>query len=284
MNRFLPLVSFVVIQLSTVLWAQAPPPQEPMPEVLVALTFDDGPHGLAPEDEQNQTSMIRKILSENGASGTFFVETSRIKGKTGAANLKAMKDGGHEVAIHGVHPEKHHLSYALTEEFADKLKKIKKLIKDAIGIEPKLIRPPGGEATLAKDLARGFVDSAAINGVGEKKEVEVPKSVNDAGITQAEKDEGLTDYLGDGTSGAESWSAQVQVNFDDAEKAVLKKMDEAKSTGKLQRAIILMHDVGSTSVVVRAGLADYIKKLKKAAEDKKVRLHFLKMSDVIVPR
>lgn len=287
LNRCLVLSFALGLMNSMPLIAEEPPPQEVMPEVKVALTFDDGPVGVKPGDPLDITGDIRKIVEKHGAHATFFVEHSRIGGKLkdiGAAQLKEMDKGGHEVAIHGAHPVTHHLSYALTDDLADKFNKMKDLVKAAIGKVPVLVRPPGGEKTLEDNFKAGKVTSPLVGG---PKDIDKKWTLDD--VKKAESAAGLKSYLDDGTNGKESWLTQVE-SFDEtknpkpfaaAEAAVSKRMDEAKAAKKVTRVIILMHDVGGSAKTVKAGLDDFLTSLEKLAADKKVLLHFYTMSQVI---
>lgn len=246
------------------------------PLVKVALTFDDGPVAVGLGDENDRTGRIRAILAANDAKGTFFVEHSRIKSKAGKVQLKAAGDAGHEIGLHGAHPAIHHLSYALTEELAEKMERMKEIINEATGKDPLYVRPPGGESTLADHLEAGEVPESS-KAIGGPKPV--PDGVTAESIAAAITSNGLEDYLGDGTTGANSWLEEfTEASYDAAVDAVSKKMDEAKAENKMKRAIILLHDIRKFDEV---NLDAFIKKLKEIAEKKDVAIEFNTLSKVI---
>lgn len=106
----------------------------------IAFTFDDGP---APK-ENPRTKRILDTLKQNKINATFFVEHKNILDEYRQELLKRMVKEGHNIGIHGVDPGKHHLSHQDTPEFKDKLKAMKKLIKEKTEIIPVFIRPPYG--------------------------------------------------------------------------------------------------------------------------------------------
>jgi peptidoglycan-N-acetylglucosamine deacetylase len=99
----------------------------------VALTFDDGPH---PEG----TPAVLEILAQRGARATFFVVGEQVVKRPQL--LARMLDAGHEVALHGY---RHRLQPRLSmRELAEDIRRGTAAIEDAIGLTPRLHRPPYG--------------------------------------------------------------------------------------------------------------------------------------------
>lgn len=99
---------------------------------IIALTFDDGPN--------YNTSKIIDILNKYNVHATFFVLGSRIKGNENILNK--MKDSGMEI---GNHTYSHKLLTKSSEEkIKEEIDTTNKLIFDAIGSYPKLLRPSYG--------------------------------------------------------------------------------------------------------------------------------------------
>ncbi len=107
-------------------------------EKLVALTFDDGPHG-------SLTPKVLDILKSNNAKATFFVQGCNAKRFPNV--LKRMVTEGHEV---GNHTWNHaYLSKVSREKMQNQLSLTNEAIKNATGVAPVLMRPPGGYSNAA---------------------------------------------------------------------------------------------------------------------------------------
>lgn len=100
---------------------------------VVALTFDDGPHGTL-------TPRVLDILSRHRAKGTFFVQGVNIGGKQGI--LRRMVTEGHEVANHSWNHA--YLSKVSAQEVDSQLTRTNAAIVSACGVSPLVMRPPGG--------------------------------------------------------------------------------------------------------------------------------------------
>lgn len=99
----------------------------------VALTFDDGPH---PEG----TPAVLELLAQRGARATFFVVGEQVVRRPEL--LQRMLDGGHEVALHCCrHLPQPRLRAA---ELARDIARGTVAIEDAVGVSPRLHRPPYG--------------------------------------------------------------------------------------------------------------------------------------------
>lgn len=78
-----------------------------MAEILIALTFDDGPHAAALSSTANYTKRVIDTLKanpvQNNTVGAFFVQThapARMGTTNGNAVVKLASDAGHVIAIH----------------------------------------------------------------------------------------------------------------------------------------------------------------------------------------
>jgi peptidoglycan-N-acetylglucosamine deacetylase len=99
----------------------------------IALTFDDGPHATF-------TLKVLQILREHQAKATFFVLGDCVK--KNAWVLPKIVAEGHEL---GNHTYRHRLLSAMSKELQEKeVSETQGLIRDAIGFEPQLFRPPFG--------------------------------------------------------------------------------------------------------------------------------------------
>ncbi len=99
----------------------------------VALTFDDGPH---PEG----TPAVLEVLAGAGARATFFVIGEQVRRRPHL--LARMVSEGHAVALHG---DRHRLQLRVgAAGVSEDLARGAAAIEDAIGIPPRLHRPPYG--------------------------------------------------------------------------------------------------------------------------------------------
>ncbi len=100
---------------------------------VVALTFDDGPHG-------SRTPQVLDILRNNGVKATFFVQG--VNAQAYPAVLKRMVAEGHEV---GNHTWNHaYLSKVSRATAESQLQRTNEVIEKACGVKPVIMRPPGG--------------------------------------------------------------------------------------------------------------------------------------------
>jgi peptidoglycan-N-acetylglucosamine deacetylase len=102
---------------------------------VVALTFDDGPNGIA-------TPLILDVLAERGVSATFFVFGSRASAHPDL--IARMIEAGHEVQPHcwASHASHHELDRAgLEDDIAPTIGAL-----EALGCPaPTMWRPPNGD-------------------------------------------------------------------------------------------------------------------------------------------
>lgn len=102
----------------------------------VALTFDDGPSEF--------TSKIVDLLEEYGYNATFFVLGNKLN-LDYQKTLKKSITNGNEIGVHGY---SHRSFTKMTKEsIEEEISKTKKYVKNLIGYEPKLVRPPYGNIT-----------------------------------------------------------------------------------------------------------------------------------------
>ena len=100
---------------------------------MIALTFDDGPHGTL-------TPKLLDILKEKKASATFFIMGVKVA-KHKSIIERAITEG-HEIANHvWNHPV---LTKISKEAVFDQLFRTNMAIKEILGLEPKTMRPPYG--------------------------------------------------------------------------------------------------------------------------------------------
>lgn len=102
-------------------------------EKLIALTFDDGPR-------LSTTSPLLDGLAERGVHATFFLIGQQIEKYPQV--VCRIAEEGHEIGIHTYdHVEVKGLSEA---EFRDQLDRCSSLLKDLLGRDQYLFRPPYG--------------------------------------------------------------------------------------------------------------------------------------------
>ena len=100
---------------------------------VVYLTFDDGP-------TPNNTPRILEILKRNNIKATFFVIGQNPD------MYKQIVNEGHAIAIH-TYSHEYKQVYASVDAFFADLYKLRDLIKEKTGVDPKVTRFPGGSNT-----------------------------------------------------------------------------------------------------------------------------------------
>jgi len=99
----------------------------------LALTFDGAPNPPA-------TLNVLAKLDEHGVKGTFFMEGHRIEKEPDTA--REVKRRGHEIGNHSYsHPM---LDQIPLEEARVEIEKTDALLREVVGVETKLVRPPAG--------------------------------------------------------------------------------------------------------------------------------------------
>lgn len=100
-------------------------------EKIIALTFDDGP-------DKDYTPQVLDILKKYDAKATFFVVGENVGWNKDI--LKRQFEEGHEIGNHTfTHINVAKKSYA---EIDKEITETQEIVKEVIGIEPKLFRPP----------------------------------------------------------------------------------------------------------------------------------------------
>lgn len=99
----------------------------------IYLTFDDGP-------DPDTTPRFLDVLGEFECPATFFQLGARIDRHTGIVKRVAVE--GHTIGIHGYE----HLRWLMksAEWIKSEISRTVDAIKDASGLEPRLVRPPHG--------------------------------------------------------------------------------------------------------------------------------------------
>ena len=105
---------------------------------VVYLTFDDGP-------TPNNTPKILDILKKNNIKGTFFVIGQNPD------MYKRIVDEGHTIAIH-TYSHEYKQVYASVDAFFADLYKLRDLIKEKTGVDPKVTRFTGGSSLSGLEL------------------------------------------------------------------------------------------------------------------------------------
>jgi len=100
---------------------------------VVVLTYDDGPVPGA-------TEAIARILSERGASATFFMLLTRAR--RNPSLVRDVLSGGHEVALHG--PDHRRLTSMAYRDVVMRTRDAKAELEDLAGEEVRFFRPPHG--------------------------------------------------------------------------------------------------------------------------------------------
>lgn len=112
---------------------------------VVYLTFDDGPG--------RYTERLLDILDKYGVKVTFFVTNQfpKYKDMIGEAHRR-----GHTIALHTY---SHQYSiYSSEEAYYEDLGKIRDLVVDQTGVEPKIVRFPGGTSnTISRSYCKGIM-------------------------------------------------------------------------------------------------------------------------------
>ncbi len=118
-------------------------------EKRLALTFDDGPH-------PRHTPRLLEVLSARGIRATFFLVGRRVRRYADLVERIARE--GHEIGNHG----DHHVPLTLlpTPLVRREITVTERLITDAAGVRPRLLRPPMGwfnDRVIAVARALGYL-------------------------------------------------------------------------------------------------------------------------------
>lgn len=97
----------------------------------IALTFDDGP--------SRATNRVLDVLEKTGAKATFFVVGERVADY--GPELRRAAAGGFQIGNHTWHHE--YISKIPEAELRDVLVRTNDAIREACGVTPTVMRPPG---------------------------------------------------------------------------------------------------------------------------------------------
>ncbi|TWH49116.1 polysaccharide deacetylase family protein [Sporomusa sp. KB1] len=103
---------------------------------VVYLTFDDGP-------EPENTPAVLAILKSQGIKATFFVVGNQIEKYP--AILRQIYQDGHAIGNHSYNHVYREL-YQSTNNYFSQLRHTDEIIKNSIGVRPRISRAPGGSA------------------------------------------------------------------------------------------------------------------------------------------
>jgi peptidoglycan/xylan/chitin deacetylase (PgdA/CDA1 family) len=122
-------------------------------EKIIALTFDDGPDVV-------NTPKILEILKSHQLKACFFIIGKKIKGNEELVRKISLE--GHIVANHSFSHSYFYDFYSTKKVTADILM-ANDIIKDTIGVTPKLFRPPYGVTN--PNIAKGL-EKLGLNSIG----------------------------------------------------------------------------------------------------------------------
>lgn len=179
---------------------------------VVYLTFDDGP--------SFNTVELLDLLKKYNSHATFFIVGQNIPGNE--AILKRMVDEGHTLAVH-TYTHDYAAIYKSESAFWDDNLKTRNLIKEVTGVEPTLMRfPGGGSNTISANYCSGIMTA----------------------LTQQCKDYGYEYYDWNISSG--------DANADGLPAKQLYDNIMAGIHANYETPIVLMHDSGAKTTTVTA--------------------------------
>lgn len=114
---------------------------------IIYLTFDDGPSYL--------TLKILDILKSEDVKVTFFI-IGFSKDKEHI--IKRIIDEGHTIGLHS-YTHVYSNIYSSVDVYFGDLYKLQKRVKDVTGIEPKIIRFPGGSSNTISNFNKGIMSN-----------------------------------------------------------------------------------------------------------------------------
>ncbi len=206
---------------------------------LLAITFDDGPHGT-------YTPKILDMLKEKGVNVTFFVLGENLQSAGQKAILKRESDEGHEIASHSYnHPDFKGLT---ADQIAEQLQKTDSVINEVTGKSPILFRPPYGSYNQAisqqsqKAIVLWSIDSRDWDHISAKS---IKNYAQANGVSEdAAKEKLINDVIFDGftyTSGGKEYTNP----------SVVSQIRHG--------SILLFHDIHPASGEAVGKLIDYLK-------------------------
>lgn len=105
----------------------------PAERKLIALTFDDGPR-------RSTTTRLLDGLAERGVQATFFLIGAQVENNEDV--VRRMDEEGHQIGIHTFDHVK--LTGLSRADFDDQVEKTRAVLKDVLGHNDFLLRPPYG--------------------------------------------------------------------------------------------------------------------------------------------
>jgi len=140
----------------------------PVPDQLVALTFDDGPN---PPD----TQALLDLLQQHQVKATFFMKGRNVQ--SFPADVRAVAAAGHEIGNHSYnHPSMLWMSRSAS---LAEIARTNQALENILGFTPRLFRPPFGAQgpglTLA--LAQLNMTSIGMSAIGSDWDVFDPQQI-----------------------------------------------------------------------------------------------------------
>jgi Predicted xylanase/chitin deacetylase len=145
------------------------------------LTFDDGP-------SKENTYKVLKVLNKRGIKATFFLIGIYVKWYPDIAR-QIVRDG-HAIGIH-CYIHDYDVIYRSVDDYIDDFEKAHQIIKEVLGIEPKIFRFPGGSGKeICKDIAaemekRGYIFYDWNAGLGDAVIEPKPEELIDNAVESA---------------------------------------------------------------------------------------------------
>ena len=157
------------------------------------------------------TPQVLDILKDRGVTATFFVVYSR--GEFAETMYRRIVDEGHVLALHSASHD-YRLIYSSVEAFLDDFARLSDMLEEVTGVKPELFRFPGGS------------NNSFIRGIQQEVIAELLRR-------------GYTFYDWDVSSGSATPTASASSVYSNVINGVSAR----------QRAIILMHDAGTSATV-----------------------------------
>jgi peptidoglycan-N-acetylglucosamine deacetylase len=127
----------------------------------VALTFDDGPGRLS--------ERVLGVLARHGAAATFNVLGERVAGREGL--LRRTLEEGHEI---GSHAFRHHRLAGRPVDAFRQLRRTTAAIREAVGVAPRVFRPPYGSVSRSVVLAARLAGMFTVRWDVDPRDYETP--------------------------------------------------------------------------------------------------------------
>lgn len=114
---------------------------------MIYLTFDDGPSG--------NTATILDVLKKYNVKATFFVVNFSDYYKS---TIKRIVEEGHTIGLHS-YTHNYKIIYSSVDAYFDDLNKLSDKIKEATGVESKIVRFPGGSSNTVSYFNKGIMST-----------------------------------------------------------------------------------------------------------------------------